>query len=271
MRNPASEGAGDPPVGDRPRPDGGEDDEDRSSRPDDRGERAEEESEGGFWPWSGRRRIRRLRRELEEVRAERDDLESDVEGLRTRTVELESELQELRDTVETVGRKTFPVDEFIQSIGNSVWIADDELANTDFGVGDAEVTLRARFAGAEEGLSVQLPDPDEEVDPETLSTVTFRVGRGVSRGGMGPAMLGGAMLGEGGEPGGGLAEVPDIRELSLEGATEELSEAGFGVAVEYRPGATPEGVVIEQDPAPFSLGPEGATVRVVVAGEEPES
>lgn len=257
-----------------PVPDGGEDStEDGRSESGDRGERSEgeDESDGGFWPWSGRRRIRRLGRELEEVRAERDELEADVEGLRTRMVELEAELEELRGTVDTLERKTFPVDEFVRSIGDSVLRADDGLFGTGFGVDDVEVTLRSRFAGGEEGLSVQLPDPDEDVDPETLSTVTFRVGRGASRGGGTGPLMGGAPApgGEGTED--ELVEVPDVRERSIEGATEALSEAGFEVSVEYRPGETPEGVVIDQEPDPFLLGPRDATVHVVVAGEEPEA
>jgi hypothetical protein len=253
----------DAPLANRPVTDGGENDSD-----DDRTN--EGGSEGGFWPWSGRRRIRRLRRELDAVRSERDDLQSDVERLQSRIVEMETELEELRGTVETVERRTFPVQEFIRQVGESVWIADDELTNTDFGVGDAEVTLRARFAGAEHGLSVQLPDPEEAVDPETLSSVTFRVGRGVSRRGGAAGLMAASPGAEGGiEAGDGLVEVPDVRELSVEGATEELSEAGFEVSVDYRPGATPEGTVIEQDPEPYVLGPAEATVYVVVAGEEP--
>jgi hypothetical protein len=263
MRAGADAGERDPSVADRPVPDGGEGDGDDGDRASEKG------GEGGFWPWSGRRRIRRLRRELDAVRSERDDLRSDVEELRSRLVEMEAELEELRGTVETVGRRTFPVGEFIREVGESVWIADDELANTEFGVGDAEVTLRARFAGAEHGLSVQLPDPDEAVDPGTLSSVTFRVGRGMSRGGGGGGLMAGAPGAEGGTGPGDLVEVPDVRELSVEGATEELSGAGFEVAVDHRPGATPEGTVIEQDPDQYALVPAGATVHVVVAGEEP--
>lgn len=252
-------------------PDGGEEPGDREGPGERREDEEADDSEGGFWPWSGRRRIRRLRRELEDVRAERDELESDAERLRSRLVEMEAELEELRGTVETVERKTFPVSEFLRSVGDSARRADEGLAGSDFGVGDVEVTLRSRFAGADEGLSVQLPDPGEDVDPETLSTVTFRVGRGVTRRDRPDLLMSGAAMGPGEDGPDGYAEVPDVREQSLDGAREALDEAGFEVSVDYREGATPEGTVIEQDPDPFAFGPEGATVHVVVAGRDPEA
>lgn len=265
---------GGPSATDRPFSDGGEDENrDRTEGNGDanRGDRdlPHDESDGGFWPWSGRRRIRRLKRELAEVRAERNDLQDEAESLQTRVVEMEAELEELRETVEAVERKTFPVRDFVRSVGDSMQEADDELTRTDFGVGDVEVTLRSRFAGAEDGLSIQLPDPEEDVDPETLSTVRFRVARGISRSGGGRLQTGGVgVLGAEAGSGADLAEVPDVRERSLDGAREELSEAGFEVSVD--PPEATEGTVIEQDPEPFSFGPEGATVHLVVAGAPPE-
>ena len=261
----------DSPEADGHYPDGGEEPSDRERTEDhERRLEAEPESEGGFWPWSGRRRIRRLRGELADVRAERDELESDVGDLQNRLVELETELEELRGTVETVERKTFPVSEFLRSVGESTRRADRELAGSDFSVGDVQVTLRSRFAGADEGLSIQLPDPDEDVDPETLSTVTFRVGRGERRD-RPDTLMSGVEMDDYGDERAEHTEVPDVREQSLEGARTELAEAGFEVSVDYRQGATPEGTVIEQDPDPFAFGPAGATVHLVVAGDPPES
>jgi hypothetical protein len=270
MSGPSDTGSSERSVAVEPVPDGGKGDDGDERRAGGRDEEPDRGSEGGFWPWSGRRRIRELGRELREVRAEREALQSDVERLESQLAELETEFEELQGVVDTVERKTFPVREFVQSVGESVWDADRMLRGSDFGVADVEVTLRSRFAGDEGGLSVQLPDPDEEVDAGTLSDLTFRVGRGVSRGEpAGPLAAGGAM--PGGGPDGELAEVPDVRELSLERAREELSEAGFEAAVEYSPGATPEGAVLDQDPDPFLLGPEGAAVHLVVAGTAPES
>jgi hypothetical protein len=269
------------PVAVEPVPDGGEDEptdredgeghEERAEGRVGQGDREPSESEGGFWPWSGRRTIRRLRHELADVSAERDDLQSEVETLREQVTETEAELEELRETVATVERKTFPVSAFLRSVGDSVRQADEGLAGSDFAVGGLEVTLRSRFAGAEDGLSVQLPEPDREIDPETLSTVTFHVGRETARRERPDLLMGGvgAVRDEGGES--DLVEVPDVRELSLAGATDRLSDAGLDVSVDYRPGAAPDGTVIEQDPDPFSFGPEGATVDLVVAGDPPEA
>jgi hypothetical protein len=278
-------------VGSTVTPDGGEEPDEgderkeaseRRGKPDDGGERKEasgsggspddggesrEVSEGGVWPWSGRRRIKSLSRQLTEARSERDELRSELETLRQRLAAVEADREQLRGTVETVERTTFPVSEFVESVGTAVRRADDELAGSDFTVGDVAVTLRSRFAGAEEGLSVQLPDPGETVDPESLSTITFEVGRG-QRSDRPTRLLSGSRLsGEETE----YVEVPDVREQSLDGATEQLSAAGFEVSVDHQPGEGPEGTVLDQDPEPFAYGPEGATVHVVVAGSPPEA
>jgi hypothetical protein len=239
---------------------------------------------GGGWfsrLFPGRdERVRSLRRQLGRAEREKKDLEADVERLRGRVDELEETERELSSENEAYRERQFAFDALLASVGRSFRQANEDLQGQDVAVGDLDVTLRADVSGGGTtgGLSLRLVDPDEEVDPDRLSTVSFSVGRrGRFRHYGGPGALtrgtGGDLMAtdlpstdEAPEPSGPPVEVPNVLGLSPEDAEAELRAAGFDVHTEDE--SAGDGTVVEQWPRAFAVAPKGSSVVVIVDDEE---
>ncbi|WP_142857477.1 PASTA domain-containing protein [Salinigranum halophilum] len=239
---------------------------------------------GGGWfsrLFPGRdERIRSLRRQLRQAEGETEDLQAEVERLQDRVEELETTERALSSENEAYRERQFAFDALLASVGRSFRRANADLEGQDVAVGDLDVTLRADVSGGgtTDSLSLRLVDPDEEVDPDRLSTVSFSVGRrGRFRhyGGAG-ALTRGAGGGfmttdpsstdEAPVPSGPPVEVPTVLGLSAEEAVAELRAAGFDVHTEDE--SAGDGTVVEQWPRAFAVAPKGSSVVVIVDDEE---
>lgn len=278
------------------RPDGGEDEE----APDDGA--AEDDLDarrGGILArlFPGRdNRIRALRRQLQQAEHEKDELAERIETLQNRIDEVERENEELQSANAGYEQRQFTVEALLESVGRSVERANSALRTDNVAVGDLDVTIRADVSGGgqRDSLALRLVDPDEEVDADRLSTLSFTVGgRGRFRhyGHSGAGVAGGVEpfmthtpfvedevdaegeLGAAGEstPSGPPVEVPNVNGLPVDDAADELREVGFEIHREYRPTATPTDTVVEQWPRAFAVAPRGSTVVLFVGGEGAES
>ncbi|WP_136600688.1 PASTA domain-containing protein [Salinigranum halophilum] len=225
-------------------------------------------------------RVRSLRRQLRQAEHETEELQAEVERLQDRVEELETTERALSSENEAYRERQFAFDALLASVGRSFRQANADLEGQDVSVGDLDVTLRADVSGGgtTDGLSLRLVDPDEEVDPDRLSTVSFSVGRrGRFRhyGGAG-ALTRGAGGGfmttdpsstdEAPVPSGPPVEVPNVLGLSAEDAEAELRAEGFDVYTEDE--STGDGTVVEQWPRAFAVAPKGSSVVVIVDDEE---
>ncbi len=225
-------------------------------------------------------RVRSLRRQLRRAEREKEDLETDVERLRGQVDELEATERKLSSENEAYRERQFAFDALLASVGRSFRQANADLEGQDVAVGDLDVTLRADVSsgGTTDGLSLRLVDPDEEVDPDRLSTVSFSVGRrGQFRhyGGSGALTRGTgggfratdpSSADEAPEPGGPPVEVPNVLGLSPEDAEAELRAEGFDVHTEDE--SAGDGTVVEQWPRAFAVAPKRSSVVVIVDDEE---
>jgi TolA-binding protein len=231
---------------------------------------------------------------LKEAKQENQRLDQQLQQLQERVEELERENEALEETKEGYEQRQFAMDALLKSVGRSFDQASDELADYGVTVGDLDVTLHADVSGGDhrDTLDLRLVDPDEEIDPERLSTISFSVGRRgrlrhhghagaqATRGGTDGPLTSGTPTTEEAEsdeetidteaetPTDGPAEVPNVSGLEAEEATQELTEAGFEAHTEYRPDETPVGRVVEQWPRAFSVAPRGSSVVLFVGGEE---
>jgi hypothetical protein len=239
---------------------------------------------GGGWfsrLFPGRdERIRSLRRQLRQAERETEDLEADVARLRDRVDELETTERKLRSENEAYQKRQFAFDALLASVGRSFSRANADLEGQDVAVGDLDVTLRADVSGGgtADGLSLRLVDPDEEVDSDRLSTVSFSVGRrgrfrhyggssALTRGAGGGLMTADpSSTDEAPVPSGPPVEVPNVLGLSAEDAEAELRAAGFDVHTEDE--SAGDGTVVEQWPRAFAVAPKGSSVVVIVDDEE---
>lgn len=225
-------------------------------------------SNGGWWPFGGRR-VRELKRQLREAREERDEFRQQVERLQDELDSLREENERFEEVMGEVERERFAPSEVLSQLGRAVAEANGDLAGSPYAVDDLEVEFRTRFAGSEGGIALVLPEAD--ADPALLSTVTLRVARGREPASDRQPLLGaygGVGAGEEG-PAVEYVEVPDVREVTVEEAKTRLDEAGFAVEVTYQPGGEPAGIVLQQSPGPFAVGPAGETVEVTVGGDPP--
>ncbi|AUV83402.1 hypothetical protein C2R22_18585 [Salinigranum rubrum] len=263
----------------------------------DGGDDATDERRGGWFSrlFPGRdERIRSLRRQLRQAERDEAALNEEVERLRGRVTELEEEKEELASVKGAYEQREFALDALLESVGESFRDANRELAKRNVAVGDLDVTLRADVSGggSRDSLSLRLVDPEEGIDADRLSTLSFTVGgrgrlrrfgqAGTERGDTGAeggSAAGGSEGWTGGfgvtapdetasEPTGPPAEVPDVTGLPVGRAETELRAEGFGTHREYRPDATPVGTVVEQWPRAFAVAPQGSNVVVFVGGEE---
>jgi hypothetical protein len=257
-----------------PRTDGGEDDESA----DDRG--------GGGWfsrLFPGRdERIQSLRRQLQQAERDKSELEDEVDRLQRRVDELEATGRELSSENEAFKRRQFAFDALLASVGRSFQQANDDLAGSNVVVGDLDVTLRADVSGGgtQDGLDLRLVDPDEEIDADRLSTVSFSVGRrgrlrhrgrpdsltpggGMLQAGTPPTEAPEGTTGTEEPPSGPPVEVPNVLGLSADEAKTELREEGFGVHSD----GDDDGTVVEQWPRAFAVAPKGSSVVIIVDGE----
>ena len=240
--------------------------------------------------------VRSLRRQLRQRDEERQDLREQIQGLQSRIDELEREKAALEETKASYEQRQFGMNALLRSVGRSFDQASDDLADLGVTVGDLDITLHADVSGGgqQETLDLRLVDPDEEIDPDRLSTISFSVGRrGRLRhyGHPGAQPSGGGSVGPLGavpgtdEPDSGddvadtdgttsrapPVEVPNVNGLSAEAATEELTDAGFEVHTEYRSDETPADRVVEQWPRAFAVAPRGSSVVLFVGGEQGET
>jgi FtsZ-binding cell division protein ZapB len=257
----------------------------------------EDEGSGrrGFWfrIFPGRDpKVRSLTRQLRQADAERAELQERIDELQHRIDELKRENEDLESTKEGYEQRQFRMDALLRSVGRSFEQASDDLAEFGVTVGDLDVTLHADVSGGgqRDTLDLRLVEPDEEIDPERLSTISFSVGRrgrlrhyghpGTQRSAVeGP--LGAGPAGEDSErddvtdtdagetpsrapP----VEVPNVNGLPAEEATQELTDAGFEVHTEYRSDETPVGKVGEQWPRAFAVAPRESSVVLFVGGEQ---
>ncbi|MFB6107771.1 MAG: PASTA domain-containing protein [Haloplanus sp.] len=183
-----------------------------------------------------------LEKRLVELQSERDRLETRVDAL-------ERERDALRMRLEGADalRPTLTPDRVVASLGDSLADARADLAGVDYAVGEVTVDLKANVVAADDGLGLQLPDLDDPVDREALSSVRFSL-----------------------RPGGGddvLAydPVPDVRDRSQSVARETIQRAGFVVGeVTARPGEVDD-VVVEQFPSPHAVAEPGTPVDLTVS------
>ncbi|WP_380680086.1 PASTA domain-containing protein [Salinigranum sp. GCM10025319] len=264
--------------------DGGEDEEEFDTR------------RGGFLArlFPGRdERIRALRRQLQQAEREKDELTEQVETLQSRIDELERETEELQSTNAGYEQRQFTVEALLESVGRSVEQANSALRTEHVAVGDLDVTIRADVSGGgqRDSLALRLVDPDEEIDADRLSSLSFTVGgRGRFRhygqpgaegaGGIEPFMThtpfvedetdaeGEPRVTGGSPPSGPPVEMPNVNGLPVADAEGELREVGFEVHREYRPDEKPAGAVVEQWPRAFAVAPRGSSVVLFVGGTE---
>ena len=270
----------------------------------DGGEREGDADSSGGWLsrlFPGRdERIRSLRRQLREAERETDELNDEVERLEQRIEELETENRELGSETEAYRQRQFAFDALLTSVGRSFQRANEDLGGSNVVVGDLDVTLRADVSGGgtQDSLDLRLVDPDEGIDPDRLSTVSFSVGRrgrfrhygrSDARPSSGEAGGGGFMMaspaeppgegatpeeegdveGEGTRPSGPPVEVPNVTGLSVEAAETELRAEGFDVHTEDE--SESADIVVEQWPRAFAVAPNGSTVVILVEEEEEEA
>lgn len=270
---------------------------------------ATNERRGGWFSrlFPGRdERIRSLKRQLRRAEREGAALNEEAGTLRGRIAELESEKAALESVKGAYEQREFTLDALLESVGESFREANRELAKRNVAVGDLDVTLRADVSGggSRDSLSLRLVDPEEKIDADRLSTLSFTVGSrgrlrrfgqaGTGRGDTDTDTESGSAAGGGGgwtggfgvtapdeaetgadvpdetasEPTSPPAEVPDVTGLPVGKAETELRAEGFGTHHEYRPDATPVGTVVEQWPRAFAVAPQGSNVVVFVGGEE---
>ena len=275
---------------------------DSLARRTDGGEEHEEaDDHGGGWLsrlFPGRdERIRSLRRQLREAEREKDELADEVEQLEGRTEELDREKAELDAENEAYRRRQFAFEALLTSVGRSFDRANDALGGSGVVVGDLDVTLRADVSGGgeQDSLDLRLVDPDEEIDADRLSTVSFSVGRRgrfrhygragtrtrtggrdfVTTGALGApgeteatdeAAEADREDGEETEASGPPVEVPNVTDLPVAEAEEALRDEGFDVHTEDE--SEGAGTVVEQWPRAFAVVPKGSTVVILADGEE---
>ena len=254
------------------------------------------ESRGGFWSrlFPGRDpMVRSLKQRLQEANRAREELSQRIKELQSRIDELAQETAALEETKTSYEQRQFAMNALLRSVGRSFDQASDDLADVGVTVGDLDVTLHADVSGGaqKDTLDLRLVGPDEEIDTDRLSTISFSVGRrgrlryhghpGTQHGGDGAGLLGAGSGTD--EPDGDDSadadadeapprtppvEVPNVNGLSAEEATQELTDAGFEVHTEHRPDETPIGTVVEQWPRAFAVAPQGSSVVLFVGGEQ---
>lgn len=182
-------------------------------------------------------RVFDLQRDLSTVRRERDLLERRVDDLQT-------EVENLR-AADAVGGRLHEPATVLRSFRDSIAATEADLAGEGFAVDDFEVDLKTAVVATDDGVRLHLPSLGEKYDLAELSSLRFGLRPAPER----PELY---------------VEVPDVREASEAGARRILEARGFAVAVTSEPGAR-EGVVLDQRPAPFAVGPRGETVELVVS------
>ncbi len=196
--------------------------------------------------------ISNLNTDILEVRSERD-------ALQTRVADLESARQELQERIEQlrVERPQLEPRAVFADLGQAINDVQDDLAATDYRIGDVEFNLKTNVTQTDQGLRMHMPSVDETFAAQNLSEVRFRVQAAAPSEPEEAAMI----------------ELPDLTGLSQSKAEQTLSQKGLQVGditETAEPDETP-GRVLDQFPDPYSLLPEDAAVDLTVVAEQTET
>ncbi len=188
-----------------------------------------------------------------------DALRAENKSLKEAIASLERKNADLNDRLEATERASMSPEEVFTSLGESVATANESLLGVAYQIDSLDITLKSRLTIGDDGvrLIVDEDHTDEPVDAHRISDVQFRISEHAGELGI---------IGET-QP---FEEVPDIRELSLEQAEQRLVDAGFETAVESNSNGEPAGIVLDQDPPPYVVGPAGETVTLTVGDRTPE-
>ena len=246
--------------------------------------------------------VKSLKQQLRQEKTKTQQLNTQLQELESRVKEIERENEALEETKASYEQRQFRLDALLGSVGRSFDQASDELAGYGVSVGDLDITLHADVSGGgqKDTLDLRLVKPDEEIDADRLSTISFSVG---SRGrlrhyGHAGAQQTGGVGGRQHVPAGDEeptdtrddtsgdvadasdtdtddtaptappAEVPNLNGMPAEEAMQRLAEKGFEGHVEYRPDEKPVGMVVEQWPRAFAVAPRDASIVLFVGGAE---
>lgn len=196
--------------------------------------------------------ISSLNTDILEVRSERD-------ALQNRVAELESTRQELQERIQqlSVERPQLEPRAVFADLGQAINDVQDDLAETNYRIGDVEFNLKTNVTQTDQGLRMHMPSVDETFASQNLSEVRFRVQADTAA-----------------EPEeADMVELPDLSGLARSTAEQQLSRKGLQVGdiTEATEPDEPAGRVIDQFPEPYSLVPEAAAVDLTVVAEQTDT